>query len=335
MTLRELWEDMERAPAPRGEGRLLRRIHPAAVADLHVGLVKPDEQRLITITVPQEICPSGERLPSTKGTRSALGTPQDDGHIPVELRLVDPAARDVFVALADDVTSAAAAAATHASALDAWIARLRRWQRLLDRVPGEGLTPEAQRGLFAELWTLREVVTSAVGILAAVEGWTGPEPALHDFQLTGAALEVKSTAGAQHQVLRIGSERQLDETGADALYLTHLSIDARQGGGETLPEAVEAARAAARGGSAEGSLEERLRDAGYLDVHAARYTTGYTLRRVSAYRVEDGFPRIIERDLLDGVGDVRYSVAVAECRHWERPLDEVVTRLREACDGRP
>jgi hypothetical protein len=334
VTLGELWEEMERAPAPHGEGRLLRRIHPDAAADLHVGLVKPGDQRLITITLPHEVCPSGERLPSTKGTRSGLGTPRDDGHIPVELRLVDPAAKDVFVTLADDVTTAAAAAGTHAGAIDAWIARLRRWQRLLDRVPSEGLGAEAQLGLYAELWTQRELVAPAVGVLAAVQGWTGPEPALHDFQLRGAALEVKGTAGAQHQVLRISSERQLDETGAAALYLIHLSVDARQGGGETLPEAVEAVRTAARGGSAEGPLEERLGEAGYLDAHAPRYTTGYTLRRVGAYRVEEGFPRIIERDLPDGVGDVRYSVAVTECRDWERELDEVVARLTEEPDGR-
>jgi Putative PD-(D/E)XK family member, (DUF4420) len=131
-------------------------------------------------------------------------------------------------------------------------------------------------------------------------------------------------------VLRISSERQLDETGADALYLAHLSIDARQGGGETLPEAVEAIRALARGGNAEGPLEDRLGNAGYLDIHASRYTTGYTLRRLSLYRVEEGFPRIVERDLADGVGDVRYSVAVTECRDWERPVEEIGTRLKEA-----
>lgn len=330
--LAELWTEMEQAPTPQGEGRLLRRIHPAAVADLHVGLVKPGNQRMITITVPHAECPPGERLPSTRGTHSAFGTPQPDGDIPVELRLIDPAARDVFVALAEDVSSAAAGAATHAGAVDAWVARLRRWQRLLDRIPRDGLSVEVQRGLYAELWVLRDIVAPAVGTLSAVEGWTGPEPALHDFQLPGAAIEVKSTAGAQHQVLRISSERQLDETGADSLYLAHLSVDARQGGGETLPEMVDSVRGLARGGSAEAALEERLGEAGYLDVHAPRYTAGYTLRRVSAYRVEEGFPRIIERDLVDGVGDVRYSVAVTECRDWEREVDEVVLRLREAVD---
>jgi hypothetical protein len=324
---------MGAAPVPPGEGQLLRRIHPESTADLHVGLVKPGDQWMITLTVPHDVCPSEDRLPSTRGTRSALGTPQGDGRIPVELRLVDPAAREVFVPLAEDITSAAADAATHGGAVDAWIARLMRWQRLLDRMPVEGLGAEAQRGLYAELWTLREVVMPAVGALAAVEGWTGPEPALHDFQLPGAAVEVKSTSGAQHQVLQISSERQLDETGADALYLVHLSLDVRQGGGETLPEAVETLRDIARGGSAEGPLEDRLREAAYLEVHAGRYTTGYTLRGANAYRIEQGFPRITERDLPAGVGDVRYSVAVTEALAWERSLAEVGIRLSEATRG--
>jgi hypothetical protein len=333
VSLNELWEEMEQAPTPEGEGRLLRRIHPEAVADLHVGLIKPGEERLVTLVAPHDYCPPADRLPSTRGTRSALGTPQQDGRIPIELRLVDPAAREIFGALAEDVASVAALAPTHAAAVDAWMVRLRRWQRLLARLPAEGLGPEEQRGLYCELWALRDVVAPAVGFQSGVEGWTGPEPASHDYQLPGAAIEVKSTAGAQHQMLRISSERQLDETGADSLYLLHLSIDARLGGGQTLPEIVAAVRSAARGSTVEGLLEDRLLEAGYLDVHASRYTTGYTMRRAAVYRVEEGFPRIVERDLADGVGDVRYSVAVTECRDWERPFDEVSERLRGAVGG--
>jgi hypothetical protein len=129
VTIAELWEEMGQTPAPPGAGQLLRRIHPAAVADLHVGLVKPGDQRLIAITVPHEHCPPEERLPSTRGTRSALGTPQSDGRIPIELRLVDPAAAEVFVALADDITSAAADADTHAGAAAAGTATHGRAQR--------------------------------------------------------------------------------------------------------------------------------------------------------------------------------------------------------------
>src|SRR3954469_12175766 len=104
MSIAELWEEMGQTPAPPGAGQLLRRIHPAAVADLHVGLIKPGDERLVTLTAPNELCPPADRLPSTRGTRSALGTPRDDGGIPIELRLVDPAAREVFGALAEDVT---------------------------------------------------------------------------------------------------------------------------------------------------------------------------------------------------------------------------------------
>ncbi|MGI8729269.1 MAG: PD-(D/E)XK motif protein [Solirubrobacteraceae bacterium] len=333
MDLDELWAEMERAPAPAGAGRLVRRIHPQAIADLHIALVKPADERVLMLIVPQEFSPSPERLPSTRGTRSMLGTPTDGGAIPVELHLVDTAAREIFGTLAADVAAAAALASTHAGALDAWIARLGRWQRLLARLPADGLSAEAQRGLYAELWTLREVVAGPLGLSAAIEAWTGPEPALHDFQHALAAIEVKSTAGAQHQVLRISSERQLDDTGTGALYLVHVSIDARQGGTETLSEIVETIREGTRGTAAEAPFEERLGEAGYFDVHARRYTTGYTLRRVGAYRVQEGFPRIVERDLLDGVGDVRYSVAVTECRDWERPMEELTARLTGADHG--
>jgi hypothetical protein len=57
------------------------------------------------------------------------------------------------------------------------------------------------------------------------------------------------------------------------------------------------------------------------------------LRGANAYRIEPGFPRITERDLPAGVGDVRYSVAVTEALAWERSLAEVSVRLSEATRG--
>lgn len=329
MNLEELWTEMESAATPPGEGRLLRRIHPESHADLQVALLKPADDRMVLLTVPSTECPADDDLPSTRGARSSIGAPQHDGRVALELRLTDPGAREIFGALAGDVTEAASRAATDKGAVDAWITRLRRWQRLLARLPNEGLGAEAQLGLYAELWTLREVLAPQVGIPEAVDAWTGPEPALHDFQHERAAVEVKSTASAQHQKLQISSERQLDDTGASALYVVHLSLDARQGGGETLPDIVGSLRQAARGTLAEAGLEDRLELAGYLDMHATRYRTGYTPRRTSVYQVRAGFPRIVEQDLMDGVGDVRYSVAVTECRDFECPLQELLDRLGE------
>jgi hypothetical protein len=42
------------------------------------------------------------------------------------------------------------------------------------------------------------------------------------------------------------------------------------------------------------------------------------------FRVEGDFPRIVEADLRDGVGDVRYTISVAECKRFSIPEANVL-----------
>ena len=146
-------------------------------------------------------------------------------------------------------------------------------------------------------------------------------------------VEVKSTAGAQHQVLQISSERQLDDTGTERPVSRPCLVDARQGGTETLPELV----AAIRGDNARHRRGSSIRGAPGASGLPGRTRTPLHDRLHAAARRgiprPGGFPRIVESDLQDGVGDVRYSVAVTECRDWERPLAEVAARLGGSSDG--
>ena len=139
-------------------------------------------------------------------------------------------------------------------------------------------------------------------------------------------VEVKTTSAKQHQKLAIASERQLDDTGAGTIVLLHLSLDVRQGQGETLPEMVASVRSlVARDAIARDDLENLLFEIGYLDIHATRYENiGYTIREHNYFKVSVNFPKIIESDLRNGVGDVRYTISVAECKRFSIPESEVI-----------
>ncbi len=41
--------------------------------------------------------------------------------------------------------------------------------------------------------------------------------------------------------------------------------------------------------------------------------TGYNIRQETIYRVEGEFPRIMENEIRDGVGDVKYSIVISDC----------------------
>ena len=79
---------------------------------------------------------------------------------------------------------------------------------------------------------------------------------------------------------------------------------------------------------ARDELENLLFDVGYLDIHVTRYeNVGYTRREYNYFKVEADFPKIIESDLRNGVGDVRYTISVAECKRFSIPESEVISLI--------
>lgn len=200
--------------------------------------------------------------------------------------------------------------------LDRLCARIRAWQDFFARESSE-LSSEARLGLFGELTTLVEHLQPQLG-LEAFDGWTGAERTVHDFEYQSFAVEVKALKAAQPAVVRIHSERQLDELGAGRLYLTVNEFDVRVDGvGETLAQLIHRVRGLVAGDPSRlDILNGRLITAGYLEDQANSYEERYTLRRSDVFRVNNGFPRIMPVDLPVGVGNVAYDLSIASCASW-------------------
>jgi hypothetical protein len=311
MSLVEIWTELERSiPGDQLHGR--RRIHGDAVADLNITITQPGPRRGLSLTVEDAVLVDIDDLPATRGLDHIRRPAGRSGRTILEIRLTDPTANEMFIGLAEDVAGTVSRAHDDREAVGLWLSRIRSWQRLMASAP-TGLSGERQRGLYAELEFLRHDLEPLVGITGSVDGWQGPLGG-HDFQLAGGAYEIKGSASHDPQIVRISSERQLDETGTDSLHLVHLSLDVHQHAGESLPELVASVRSLAANTAVEALLNERLVDAGYADAHEPHYrTTGYTIRERQYFRVGDGFPRIIEDDLANGVGSVRYRLAIAAC----------------------
>jgi hypothetical protein len=205
----------------------------------------------------------------------------------------------------------------------------------LEKQGEPGLGRDGQLGLYGELWFLRYLILKALVPAAAIRAWTGPTGTNQDFQLGAIAFEIKATAAKQHQRLLIASERQLDSTGLESLVLVHLSFDARQGAGETLPVAINALRASLGTDSAAlADFSDRLLAAGYSHEMAGSYSDiGYAEREHHFMLVDGDFPRITEADLRRGIGDLHYSISVAECLHHVIAEDAVAELVATAAHG--
>ncbi|MCY1022101.1 PD-(D/E)XK motif protein [Pyxidicoccus sp. MSG2] len=315
----------------RQVGLVARRIHPEASLEIYAGLDRPSDVPVVCIHVrPAALRVVGE-FPSSAGfvlQRESNPHPGPDS-VRLSLWLAAPLYRDVFGVLAQDVVDSIAQASDQRAAVATFVERLRRWQEFLERHGPEGLGAHAQRGLYGELWFLRQQAIPLKGADIAISAWTGPERSNQDFQFAGCAVEVKTTASNPHHQVVISNIRQLDETHVPALLLLHVALEVRHDAGETLVGIVESIRALLRPHSQPLSLfEEKLRSWGYLDVHAVHYAdAAYVVRGHCFYHVTGSFPRLIESDIPDGVGDVRYSVVLAACAHYQLASEEAAALL--------
>jgi hypothetical protein len=76
-------------------------------------------------------------------------------------------------------------------------------------------------------------------------------------------------------------------------------------------------------------FRSKLIEAGFFDNHRQVYeNTGYFIRQGLFYKVENDFPRIEEKDLRNGVGDVKYSIVISQCPDYLLKEENVFQIIR-------
>ena len=155
--------------------------------------------------------------------------------------------------------------------------------------------------------------------------WTGPRRAPHDFQTPYGSVEVKTTSAASPHSFRVANIRQLDR-GVSALYICVVRVHESEGGEETLPEAIDRLRSAL--GASAKQLDGPLITVGYIEAQRALYESPrYSIRSLRFFRVGDGFPRLLESEIPNGVEGVSFSVALAACADFASSDREVLETL--------
>ena len=326
--IEDIWQELEHeARVTTREGIIRRRIMHECPHDLFIAFQKVKNRRLFLMKVSSEAVLESHAVPAVKGFAVDLQRFPDLGpdEILLVLSLTDPGYRDMFSLIVSDIIDHATYIENETDCIQAFLERIFRWQRFLEKHRPDALGPEAQRGLYGELWFLQEVALKELTHEEATRSWTGPEYDRHDFQFSTCCVEIKTTTSKQHQKLWIANERQLDDSNIQALHIVHLSLDTLQHLGETLPAIVNSIRGIIHLSESASSLfEDKLFEAGYLAGHESAYSgVGYAKREVNAFKVTEGFPRITEGDVPNGVGDISYSILVAECKHFEVKMREL------------
>ncbi|HZO66214.1 MAG TPA: PD-(D/E)XK motif protein [Kribbellaceae bacterium] len=325
----QAWGELERDRTAPGTvtRRLFRR------RDLHIAVRHPDGRRMLILRMSPadaaQVLRAAGPLPRTRGIDLAFERTAD-GHSELQVALTDPQLREVFNPLVSDIAVSVRDTSSSIAAGIAVVERFEHWRSMLQAVAANGMGPEARRGLYGELWVLRYLLLLHLPHRDAVLAWTGPFAANQDFQLTRAAVEVKTATGKQPQTLVVANERELDDSGTGNLILTHLSLDERRGGdGESMNAMIDALRTTIVGAATLAEFEDRLLRVGMLPHQRPLYEEPrYTLRATSHWRVTGDFPRITEKDLRSGVGDCRYRITTTGLDQYLITTDMVTDIIR-------
>lgn len=312
-----LWQAMDLDIAtgtPVSAVWLLRLARPSIKCPLFAAIELATRRRAILLRLPGDLIPSRRRWPQCKGLEPL--TLRIEGKEYFGVALKEDRFTDVFTSLAEDLLRRVSEGVSPEDQARSFLVQLSRWQKFLS-ASSEGLTDEEQRGLWGELRFLRDHLFPILGV-RSVSGWKGPEHAHQDYQFEEGAIEVKTTLAKQPQVVRITSERQLDNSAWPILILFVIALETRDSAGESLPHMVAALRGLLVGHcEALEQFEDKLLLVGYHDAHAVRYADiGYIVRTETFLRVQEGFPLLTEHKLPLGIGDVSYGLTVAACTKY-------------------
>lgn len=312
----EIWNDLEKA---NSKG-LLKKLYSNDKNQCVYGIFKNPEQYCgIAISVSNDIRIDISPFSNLQDLKVSLYNDSSfENHVILLIELLDYSSRDIFSILCEDLVITVSKLVSEQSIIKTALNQLEKWKSLFDKYNSIGLTPAEQQGLFGELNFLQKYLSNGFEQTSILNTWVGVDRALRDFQYNNWALEVKTTAGNNHQKISISSERQLDETLLDNLYLYHLSVEVSKGNGENLNNKIASIRQKFENNAiALNIFNAKLLEVGYFDKHAEIYNERcYQLRQENFYKIEKDFPRIKENEIRDGVGDVKYSVILSQCKEY-------------------
>lgn len=302
----ELWEELGTEAAAEGTV-VARRVAPDLVHDVFIGERRPSRERLLWLDIDGSVDKAPRNRPPAKGLDVEVDS-RTPGRTKIRLASTSPSGNSLFQELANDVVRLLLRIPQDGAAIRV-LERVSAWQSFFAQRPG-GFSPEKAAGLFAELTVLNDICLPALGSWLAVAGWTGPDPALQDFQFGTLAIEVKSSRGIGPGHLTISSERQLEPIGTAELYVAYLRLDQRaEGTGSTLTDVISAvSQAVSDSPPAADLLDDKLLTYGWRDSFAEVRSEKYEVRSSELFAVTDDFPRIVSSDLMNGVGGVSYSI---------------------------
>lgn len=215
---------------------------------------------------------------------------------------------DIFEALCSDLLKNIDSISDSRVALSITMNHLKRWKSFMSGSSTTILSPQAVRGLFAELTYLLSLLEGDIDQAVVIDAWIGPLDSHQDLIFMDTAVEIKALSGKERNSISISSLDQLQAT-VSSLYLKiyRLGTSVDQDHAKSLNQLVKLIEQ--KFDSAELSFKflDRLAATGYLPID--HYDEPHFLiLDETTYLVEEGFPRLTKEVIPVGIEKATYEI---------------------------
>ena len=288
--------------------------------DLHWSLNETGSPALLIGYNPAE--QTSESLPHFKG----IITGEDRQRHLLIIALQDPVMSEAFPKVCIDIITVLQEVSEQQQR-HAVILRLERWAYFFQGKQTK-LSDEGQKGLIAELTCLQDIVLRVFSSKAALQSWTGPQQAVHDFSFGQTAIEVKSNRGSGTPNITISSASQLSVNEHESLFLYVVEVNhaTSPASGSTLTDYIQQIRKLLLSPLDALEFDLKLSQVGYEesdDYSGTFWSTG----SIRHFKVTENFPHIDETLLNPAISGITYKVNLNHCGTFEISKDTLLEAL--------
>ena len=189
------------------------------------------------------------------------------------------------------------------------------WRRCFEDEKFDGLSKEEEIGLIGELTIIEKLFSKNIDPNNILSIWEGPSGGLHDFKDSKFLIEVK-TFSKKKKKIKINNIDQLNYLFFTKLYLGCVELE-HNTLGETLLNVIDRINNDIfHERNLNEIFEEKLNQYGYFDIHRNYYQTKFIVNKTSFYKVSEGFPTILKKNILEGISDISFSIDIDKIKNF-------------------
>lgn len=246
----------------------------------------------------------------------------------LNIYLIDNELKDIFSLFIENIIEEIKDATTENEAITITSNIIQKWKKLFDKINRQGLSLEQQKGLLGELLFMDELIDNKLIPDYVLSSWTGPDFEDKDFTFGSTCFEIKFTTSKLPRV-KITSERQLEMSNIDNLFLINYNSENLKENGVSLNSVVDSIRdKISKNRASLKFFNERLEAADYFDEHRDYYNAQYGIKSRSLFQVNESFPRLTRENLPQGVYNTSYYIENSSIEDYKVDFDTILKELQ-------